>query len=198
MPEEIPAAFAMLLPSIVCLKFMLIPQARESTCLAAAACIAHCPFSFTLHMHRAFSTNAPVRTRIFKFDATFIHVHALVTGFAWSMKYQFAEIIYHGGCILHIITSDPLNHPKVKNTIDIMAGLGVVKSSFGLIFRSIPLWISAIFFWVTLFTIHDKKLAGAHSAWIMHVMLALPQYCMLDALQNYDPTWALPGSLPMM
>lgn len=124
----------------------------------------------------------PDRRSTLQFEWAWKHV----TGFAWSMQFQFDEIIYHGGCILHILLSDPLNNPKVKHTIDIMAGLGVLKSSFGLLFRSLPLWTFAIFVWGCLLAIHYKKLAGAHSAWVMHVMLALPQYCVLDGLQNYD------------
>ena len=105
------------------------------------------------------------------------------------MRPQYIELLYHTACIFHIILSDPLNKPKTKNTIDILCGIGVVKSSFGLAFRSLMLYGAAIVQWVILFTIHKKKLAGAHSAWIMHVMLTGPQLCLLHGIEAYDPGW---------
>jgi hypothetical protein len=137
-------------------------------------------------MHRAFSTDVVTRNRIFKFDASFIHIHSLFTGYAWSMHPQYIELLYHAACIFYIILSDPLKKPKVRNTIDILSGIGVVKSSFGLAFRSLNLYGAAIVQWVILFTIYKKKSFGAHSAWIMHVMLAGPQLCLLQGIESHE------------
>ena len=189
MPEEIGAAVGMLLPSLVCAYYFLNPNTKVATIIMAMGCMLHCPFSVCLHIHRALSFDAVTRNRIFKFDASFIHIHSLLSGYAWSMQPQYIELLYHGVCILHIIFSDPLKKPKVKNTIDILCGIGVVKSSFGLAFRSAMLYSAAIVQWVILFTIHNKKLAGVHSAWIMHVMLTGPQFCLLHGIEAHEPVW---------
>lgn len=188
-PEEIAAAVGMLLPSLVCANYLIASNTKVATTIMAMGCVIHCPFSVCLHIHRAFSTDAVTRARIFKLDASFIHIHSLLSGYAWSMRPQYIELLLHAACIFHIILSDPLNKPKTKNTIDILCGIGVVKSSFGLAFRSLILYGAAIVQWVILFTIHKKKLAGAHSAWIMHVMLAGPQLCLLYGIEAHDPRW---------
>ena len=184
-PEEIAAAVGMLLPSLVCANYLIASNTKVATTIMAMGCVIHCPFSVCLHMHRAFSTDVVTRNRIFKFDASFIHIHSLFTGYAWSMHPQYIELLYHAVCIFYIILSDPLKKPKVRNTIDILSGIGVVKSSFGLAFRSLNLYGAAIVQWVILFTIYKKKLFGAHSAWIMHVMLAGPQFCLLQGIEAH-------------
>lgn len=188
MPAEIGAALGILLPSIVCYAF-LTADVRASTWIASLGCMAHCPFSFMLHMHRAFSSDAVTRTWLYKLDASFIHVHSVLTGYSWGLRHQLTELIYHACSILHIYFALPLQNPNVKKVIDILAGLGAAKSSFGMAFRSLPLWACAVSFWVVLFSIHHKKLAGSHSSLIMHIMLAVPQYCMLRSLQYHEPYW---------
>ena len=184
-PLEIISAFSILTPSIVSCIFMLNPDVHLSTLLAGTGCIIHFPFSFSLHMHKAFSKNALIRTRIYKADVSFIHIHALITGYTWKMNYNYGELLYHSVCILYIVFSKPLYYPQTKSNIDILAAIGCAKSTFGLFFRSITLWTSAIILWIILFTVYKKKIAGLHSSWIMHVMLAGPQFCVLEGLQNY-------------
>ena len=187
--EEVYAALSILAPSMVSVSFLMNSKCLVPTKLACFACMLHAPFSFVLHMHKAFSTNAVVRTLLYKFDVSFIHVQCLITGYAWSNRVQYHQIIYNLFCVLHIYLSDPLKNPNVKNKIDILTGLGVVDTSLGLLFRNIPHWTIAFFMWVILFRIYNKKLAGTHSSWIMHVMLAGPQYLVLNAFQYSIPTW---------
>ena len=185
MPEEIWAALAILLPAMMAGSFMLFQDAKPDTVLVGLGCILHCPFSFTLHMHRALVDDPPMRTTIYKFDASFIHIQALLTGIAWFMKVSWVEAIFHTACIVHIIKSQPLAFPKQKNTIDILCALGVIKSSFGCIYRSQTLWGWAHIFWGIGFAIHNRKLLGAHSAAVFHVLLSIPQYCIMCACQYH-------------
>ena len=42
------------------------------------------PFSFILHMHRAYGTSQSFRTRVlYRLDVTFIHAFACLAGWAW-------------------------------------------------------------------------------------------------------------------
>lgn len=186
MPEEIWAAQTMLLPSIVAATFALAKDAKPETKLGALGCVLHCSFSYSLHMHRALVDNPPQRTFLFKFDACFIHVASLLTGMAWFLTIPWIEVIFHTGCATHIILSEPLRYPNQKNTIDILAGGGVLLSSFGLFYRSQTLWGWAQLFWVIGFIIHNRKLCGSHSATIFHALLAIPQFCVMTALQEFS------------
>jgi hypothetical protein len=193
MPEEIAAANAMLLPSLVAAYFVFSEGAKTETILAGLGPIMHCPFSYALHMHRALVDDPVTRTKIFKFDATFIHVHAFLTGYSWFLNINSFEFVYHIACIIHIFMSKPLEFPKQKNTIDILCGLGVVKSSFGLIYHDGNLWSFAILFWVIGFSIHNRKLFGVHSSTIFHLILAIPQFCIMAGCQWHVATSSLGG-----
>jgi len=183
--EELAAAFTILFPSMVSLFFLFQSDCLTSTKLASLACILHAPFSFALHMQKAVSTNVVVRTFLFKFDACFIHVQMLMTRYAGSRRFQYYQIMYNTLCIVHIICSDPLKNPKVKNQIDILAGIGCIETLFKILFRNFSYGVIAMLLMVSLFTIHHKKLAGVHSSWVMHVLLVGPQYITLHNLQYY-------------
>lgn len=184
-PEEIWAAQTMCLPSIVAAIFASRPDARLETVIAAIGVIFHLPFSYTLHMHRALVDDPVTRTKIFKFDVSFIHFHSFLTGYAWFLQLSWLELFYHIFCIVNIVLSDPLTYSKSKNTIDIMCAIGVLKSSFGSFYRSKFLWLCAHVFWIIGFYVHNRKLLGPYSAAVFHIILVVPQYCIMLACQNH-------------
>jgi hypothetical protein len=185
MPEEIWAAQSMLLPSIVAASFAMDSAAKRETIVAAFGAMMHCPFSYVLHMHRALFDDPVTRTKIFKFDASFIHIHALLTGYAWFLQVSWLETIFHVCCIINIARSDPLGFPKSKNLIDVLCAVGVIKSSFGLSYRSKELWVCALIFLGLGFAIHNRKLLGPSSAFGFHILLAIPQYCIMRGCQEH-------------
>lgn len=182
-PEEIFAAAAMILPSLVSASYLL-KTTSDAVKLASIGCIMHCPWSVALHLQRAFSYNVHLRTKMYKFDVSFIHLHALLQGYSWTMTPQAGEVLYHVACILHIATSDPVNNLKVKTKVDILAGLGVLKCAFGMIRYDAKVWAVAKVFWVVALLIHNKNLMGGSSSGIMHILLAVPQFCLLHSLQQ--------------
>lgn len=182
-PEEIFAAAAMVLPSVVSASYLL-KTTSDAVKLASMSCIMHCPWSVALHLQRAFSDNVRLRTKLYKFDVSFIHLHALLQGYSWTMTLQAGEVLYHMACIFHIATSDPMNHPKVKTKVDILAGLGVLKCAFGMIHYDAKVWAVVKLFWVVALLIHNKKLVGGSSSGIMHILLAVPQFCLLHSMHT--------------
>lgn len=181
--SEIFAAITILCPSIIGLYFTNNSN-NISTLIASYGVMMHCPFSFSLHMYKAFGKNDNTRTLLYKLDVIFIHIHSAITGYCWCLDLQIFEKLFHLFCIINIIISNPIKYPKIKNTIDILTGLGVIKSSFGLIFINFYLWLTSIIFWTIAFSIHNKKLLGPHSSSIMHILISIPQFCILKALNN--------------
>ena len=183
--EEILAANVMLLPSIVATSFIIDSGAKCETIIAGFGVIIHCPFSYVLHIHRGLYDNPVMRTKLFKFDASFIHIHALLTGYAWFLKIDWIEVVYHACCIANIVRSDPLQFPEIKNKIDVLCAIGIIKSSYGLRYRNTWLWICCLLFWGIGFAIHNRKLFGRASALVFHTLLVIPQYCMMIGCQEY-------------
>jgi hypothetical protein len=183
--SEILAAVSILCPSIISLIFISDPDVKDRTKIASYSSLLICPFSIMLHLYKAFGNNMIIQNKLYKGDVIFIHISNLVIAYSWNHNISKVEITYHIACIYNIIMSDTLKYPKNKNTIDYLAGLGYLKTSFDLFQTSILIWCLYIFSLVSLFLIHNKKLAGVHSSWIMHIMLAPSHYCMLYALENY-------------
>ena len=50
-PEEIAAAVGMLLPSLVCVNYLITSNTKVATTIMAMGCVIHGPFSVCLHMH---------------------------------------------------------------------------------------------------------------------------------------------------
>lgn len=184
--SELAAAITMAAPSIVCVWFLLQAACRTATCLAATGCFLHFPFSFMLHMYKAVSTDTVLRARLFKLDICFIHIHSFITGCAWAMRPQYFEILFHGYCLLNIIIDDPLAKPAIKKRWDMCTVLGIMKSSFGMVYRNPGLWVLAHVFWIAAFLIYSRKLCGTANSAIMHSLLSVPQFCILASLQWYD------------
>ena len=179
-PEEIWAAATMLIPSIVGLMVVLSSETNASMFLSLLGCVIHCPFSFALHIHRAMSDDVETRTVLYKFDASAIHFHALLQGIAWTMTPQKLEILFHVGCITHIIVVKPLQNPKVKHRIDVLCAIGIIISSFGMFHRCFVRWVVAHLLWVVAFSIYRLHYSNA----LFHTILAGPQYCLISSLSN--------------
>ena len=180
-PEELFAVFTILFPTAVAAWAFLEHRDDASVALAAVGCVLHCPFSCALHTHRAVSNDAVVRTVLYKLDVIFIHVHSLCQGTAWLMRLPVFETFFHTICISLILSSTPLETPRVKNTIDILCAVGVMISSFGMIYKSFVLWTTAHLTWTVAFFIHNRKLFGKYSSTIFHAILAGPEFCLLAA-----------------
>lgn len=183
--SEILASITIITPSLVSLIFISNPDVKTRTKIACYSSLLICPFSIMLHLYKAFGNNILIQNRLYKGDVICIHISNLVLAYSWNYNISNIEKEYHLACIYNIIISDTVKYPKNKNTIDYLAGLGYFKTSFNLFQTSILIWCLYIVSLITLFFIHNKKLAGVHSSWIMHTMLAPSHYCVLYALQNY-------------
>lgn len=185
---EILSAFAITLPTIVSIVYVLRGHGTirlvSPAHLCAFACMAHFPFSFALHLYRAFGSNIHIRTMLYKLDVIFIHLWALVTGFAWTFRYQFLETAYHFGCIAHIIICDPIHHLHEKRLISIKAAVGVLIGTFGLIRCNEYLWLCATSAWCMAYICHTETPFGAYSSAVMHILLVVPQTCLLQGLSS--------------
>jgi hypothetical protein len=181
--SEILSALTILLPSIVAVYFIKTNN-NLPTSIASYGVILHCPFSFILHLYKATGNNPYIRTKLYKLDVIFIHIHGILTGISWALKIQKYEFVYHIICILNIIFADPLKNPEIKNKIDILTAIGVVKSSFGIFYRNYIYWCICVLFWIIAFAIHNKKLLGVLSSSVMHSLLTIPQFLMLATLDS--------------
>ena len=177
--EELLAAHCMLLPSMISL---LLLKNNTNSLIATVGVLLHFPFSYALHMHKALTNEPIIRTKLFKLDVIFIHVHAFLTGYSWFLLLSLTELFYHLFCILNIIFSDPLKYPKHKKIIDILCVIGIIKSAFGLIYKSKLSWFCAHLFWTLGFYIYNNKTFGKYSSAVFHIILTIPQYCCMSEL----------------
>lgn len=186
---EIMAAFAIILPSIVSFWFITQETSNKNTSIAAIGCILHCPFSFLLHLHRGLfvqenSSVNLVRTILLKLDVCFIHVHSFLTGYSWNMKIETVETLYHLVCVLHILSYKQHISQNGKKYINLGAVGGVLVSSRRLYHSSIKKYTVSILSWLVLFKIYDLKLLGNYSSFVMHLMLSIPQFCLLSSIKQ--------------
>lgn len=179
--SEIGSAITILFPSMVALYFIKTTN-KLNVNIASFGVILHCPFSFALHLYKAFSNDHYIRTKLYKLDVIFIHIHGILTGISWALKIQKYELFYHIFCIFNLIFADPIKNPGIKNKIDILTAIGVVKSSFGIFYKNYVYWCICILFWINALVIHNKKIAGRLSSSIMHILLVIPQFLMLSTL----------------
>ena len=182
MTHEVGAAVSILFPAGVSAFYAY--TAPRNVQLAAFGCMLHCPFSVALHVHKSVSTNAVRRTLLYKLDASFIHVHGLISSYAWFMRPNALDVFYHSACILYILFSDPLSNPKTKTIIDLSVAVGVVKSNFNMFYKDRRLWLLAHVLWLFAFMVHAKKLVGVHSSWLMHLLIVFPQWLVLYTMNT--------------
>lgn len=171
---------------------MVLPSAVACACcfgapsravlVASAGCVAHLPFSAALHVFKAFGDNPVTRTRLYKLDVAFVHFHALLTGYSWALLPRLEELVFHAGCVAHVALADPLASPGVKTRVDALVAAGVLKSAFGMFSYDARVWGVAHAFWALALWVHNKRLGGGFSAGAVHVLLAVPQFCLLCSL----------------
>lgn len=187
---EIGAALTMFAPFYVGLWFYKQPNSRTATKLASLGCMLHAPFSMVLHVYRGTYNQDKVRTYLYKLDVAFIHVNMMFVGYAWSMRIQYHQLVYHGVSLMHLAYVHPLSNPRVKTRIDIIVAVCFVESWLGLLFRSWQDWVTAVFVSALFFIIHNQKIMGRHSSSVMHVMVAIPEFIVMRCLQeNIEPRW---------
>jgi hypothetical protein len=187
---EVGAALTMLPQFFIGLWYLCAPDLLPSTKLACIGAMAHAPFSIALHIHRARSNNALMRTRWYKLDVAFMHVNMLLVGYAWSMRPQYHHIVFHGGCFVHLLRADPLTFPNVKPRIDVIVAFGVLECSLGSLFRDQGIWLQVIGLYTLAFFTHNRKIIGRYSSGLMHLVLAVTQYYTIWSLsQNIAPSW---------
>ena len=183
---EVASTVAMLAPSIVSLKFLVMDFARrnnEKIIIAAIGCILHFPFSAMLHLYRAFGKDPRRRTFLFKLDVSFIHVHAFLQSYSWHLKFSLFLVFYHLLSIGYIWASKPLEHPKCKRYIDACTAFGILLCSYDLFHIDKSLYFAAITMWGIAFTVYSTKVLGdIPSSILFHGLLAGPQYCLLQGL----------------
>lgn len=179
--SEVGAAISILIPSVI--SAMFLRQTETSVRAAALGCIAHCPFSVSLHLYKAFGMNPVLRTRLYKLDALFIHIHIMSSMYAWRNRIRLMEFVYHGFSMAHIVWCDPLNNVSAKTIVDVLAGIGVMYTISPLFVLHFMRWVACVSLYTILVTIHNRKLLGIHSSWVMHLMLSGPQYLVLQTMR---------------
>lgn len=183
---EVYAAISMGFPTLVSLYWIFLPnslkQFPDKIKLAAVGCMCHFPWSFMLHIYRAFGNNAETRTKLFKLDVSFIHFHCLCHSFAWDMKPRFISLVFHLLAIAHIWYVDPIVNPGCKRQIDIFAALGIFLASYPMRLRSGASYLMALTLWGLAFSVYSKRVIGDYSSALFHFLLAGPQYFMMHAV----------------
>lgn len=157
--------------------FLYYDNTFIETKINAIGCFMHCPFSYVLHIHRSMYDDNKLRKIIYKFDVSFIHIHSLLSGYSWQLKFNNCELIYHILCIINITQSNVTSNNK--QIINILCGIGVVKSSHGLFYRSNYLWYTAMFVWIIGFVIYLTNCCKKYSSTIFHILLTIPQLCIM-------------------
>jgi len=175
--KEILAGISILAPSIVALT---TKWPNLKTKIAAAGCILHAPFSIALHIHRAFGTpRTTIRTLLYRLDVSFINLHSFLQGTSWNLRPK--TPIATGAIILWIWTAKPTE--ANKRLTDWMTAIAVLTNARDLAKRSALLATITLLVWVAGFAIYFTKFGGeAESSIIFHILLAIPQHCLLRGI----------------
>jgi hypothetical protein len=181
MHPEVIAAFTMIIPSLVSLYWILNDENLfpTQTKIAGFGCMIHFPFSFMLHIYRAYGKDPQMRTLLYKFDVSFIHAHAFLQSFAWDLKCSVFQINYHLLSVAYIWHVDPLNYPTTKRNIDINTAIGVFCSLFPMKNRNFYCYIFTLLIFSVAFMVHSQKLCKEYSSTIFHILLGVPQYLLM-------------------
>jgi hypothetical protein len=112
---DVYSALTVCFPTFVSLYWIFLPNSRkqfpEKILLGAIGCMTHFPWSFMLHIYRAFGNCALTRTKLFKLDVSFIHFHCFCHSYAWDMKMRYISLFFHLFAIAHIWYVNPLTNP---------------------------------------------------------------------------------------
>mmetsp|Transcript_6963 Transcript_6963/g.7079 ORF Transcript_6963/g.7079 Transcript_6963/m.7079 type:complete len:234 (+) Transcript_6963:142-843(+) len=183
---DVYSALTVCFPTFVSLYWIFLPNSRkqfpEKVLLGAVGCIVHFPWSFMLHMYRAFGNCALTRTKLFKLDVSFIHFHCFCHSYAWDMKMRYISLFFHLFAIAHIWYVDPLTNPGCKKHIDIFAACGIFLTSYPMRSRCETSHFIALALWVLAFMVYSKRVIGDYSSALFHLLLAGPQYFILHAV----------------
>lgn len=177
--DEVFSAITIFFPSYVCLRSLSLGH-KDETILASIGCLIHAPWSFMLHMYKACNPNGHLRRTLYILDVSGIHVHSMLTGYSWFIhkRYNAYQTMYHVLCILHHVLYgyDVNTQPRIEMLISIGVGL----SAFPMIYTRPTLWIISQFVWGIALWIHVGKVCGSLSGGVMHILLCVPQYCILQ------------------
>ena len=102
---ELLRALTILVPSVVSLlwifDFFGLVVFPDKTRVAALGCFLHCPWSFMLHLYRAFGINGWIRTLLYN---SFIHLHCLLQNYAFDMQLKLVPLLYRRSYIFGRLT----------------------------------------------------------------------------------------------
>jgi hypothetical protein len=175
----------MAIPSIISIFTVLKTDVFQNHLLMLAALgpIVHFPFSFCLHLHRAFYSESS-RPILYKLDVTFIHVHSFLQASAFDRGGQqsLINLIFHGTSIFFIWTNIDKNTNINKKTIDAITAIGVLLSSWPMFHIHQQFYSVSLIAWAIAFAIYSKKPFGEWSSAIFHCLLGIPQWCLLQAV----------------
>mmetsp|Transcript_37317 Transcript_37317/g.116681 ORF Transcript_37317/g.116681 Transcript_37317/m.116681 type:complete len:288 (-) Transcript_37317:555-1418(-) len=182
MHPELWAALTMLLPSVIAAA-MVSKFPAPGMRLARLGCFMHAPWSCMLHTYRALGTSHQVRTWLYKLDVNFIHVHALLQGYAVrGLKHNTIDYTVHGVSMIYMWRSDPLADPSVKMVVNVLVGVACLQSTIHLWRRNRMAWLLSVLFGILAFWIHAAKPLGALSNAYFHALLSVPEYIVLKAI----------------
>ena len=179
--DEVFSAVTILLPSYICIRTLTVGHARDEIVLASIGCLLHAPWSFMLHMYKAYNPDGHLKRTLYILDISGIHLHSLLTGYSWYYMfgtYEQLQMWYHIACIIHHITYG--YDIEIQPRIELMIATGVALSAYPMIYTRPVLWVISQIIWGVAFWIHMGKVCGSFSGGIMHILLCIPQYCILQ------------------
>jgi hypothetical protein len=182
--SEVSAAITMAAPTVVSLIVAATNTLNLRTKIFMATMTLHFPFSCYLHIYRAFGQDPVVRMKLYKCDVAWIHVHTLVSGLLWTWPIiHIGEPMYHTLAIIHVVTSDPTKDTCAYKAVNLISGLGVILSSGNLYYFGADVYLISMAFWLLCYALHAQRFAGVWSSSVMHLLLAVPHYCCIHALE---------------
>ena len=186
MHPEVWAAFTMMLPSAVALKFAAFGRQFSDLQVAALGCVLHCPFSFLLHIYRAFGGCASTRAVLYKLDVSFIHVHTLCQLYAWRLRHRTIDYFPHVVALAYLWGCDDTDDPAFKMVVNVLVAVAVLQSSLGLVRRHFLYWLLCVAVWGAAFWLHAFKPLGDISSAVFHAMLAAPQALIMSGMLQHN------------
>lgn len=183
---DVYSALTVCFPTFVSLYWIFLPSSQkrypDKIFIAGVGCMLHFPWSFMLHMYRAFGNCAKTRTKLFKLDVSFIHIHCFIHSYAWDMKLTFFILFFHLFAIARIWYLNPLLNPGCKKQIDILCALGIFLTAIPMRLRCETSHMMALALWGVAFFVYSKRVIGDYSSALFHFLLAGPQYFILHAV----------------
>lgn len=184
--DEIAAAYTITLPSIVSI-FYLYMHFNYKITIAVVGCVLHMPYSINLHINKYNGYSAEIIDKAYKFDLDFIHIHSMITGFSWNLKVNYFEVILHLGCILinhNYLPTSGNDHTAIKfkkwNTY--LCIIGIFLSSYEMYNLDKKLYLISAIAWLLSAAVFLEFFKTKYKSAILHILLTIPQYCIVAAL----------------